>query len=698
MPLTDSEGTQYQDMADYKIQSVQQQQQSRTQGYQKSVSDTLDTYHVSPAFKQGIYYNINAESGWNPYNRHEDQPKFGGEAHYSHGLFQEGGSDTQPLMDYAIGKGKQWTDPSVQTQYVFEGNPKGQEFLKKYGQSQDWREVAAGFAKDYLKPREDYLQDRIRNIYGEKGPPRITVTPSNYPDFNNAHIDREHDVPLLAGGLMDNGGNVYGTALDRRIPHYMNLDDESGKGPITIDSAQFVHQHEMDEIQDMEKLIHGQSYGSAQAYTQSHNQVATPREQAAVQKYATAQGRDPDKIWANYQKFWKEQLGSIEKSEPVKVHPDMYLHPYDGHKYQTAMEEGAKRSIEEHPKSKEMDELGKGLSKDKNPFGGLLDLMNEEEGKPFSALEHGKTAAKDEEPSVGHLEAMAKADPHNAGYWKRKAFEVADAKAEQIASGFGTDAGGTGIGGIMAGKRAFSVGRELAAAGMETLGASPERTFKQTGLFRGAEGKWRKELSDIESGFFKDEDMTIQPHYYDGMRSHYLGDVFKHDELFKYYPELENIRLVMETGAGDQNWVASNWPGESRIHLNMDFLSRLSEKAGWSGEQVGNYLHSVMLHELQHAVQDIEKFAKGGSFAQESEKGAAKYHRLSGEVEARNVQRRFTSAINEKMGQHVMEATGTPKGWRSIEADTTSHKQFPRSTEDVPPDKQITRYLSSRFE
>jgi Phage tail lysozyme len=379
MALTDSDGNQYNDMGDYTVQFAQNQSQTQIDKTQRTVSDVLDTYHVSPAFKQGVFYNINAESAWDPYSRQVDQPKWGGEAHYSHGLLQEGGGDTRPLFDYAISKGKQWTDPETQMRYAFEQNPQGKAFLQKYGQSGDWREVASEFAKGYLRPREDLLQSRIRDIYGEKSqPPRITVTPNNYPDFANAHIDREHDVPLMAAGLMDNDGNVYGTAIDRRIPHYMTLDDESGKGPVTINSGQFVHGHEMTEIKEMERNLLSKGMKSSEAYTKAHTQTATPSEQAAVQQWARSQGRDPDKIWTNYQKFWSEQLGNVEKHEPVKVHPDTYLHPYDGHKWQTAMEKGSGRTIEDHPR-----ELGMALPEEKmkEPRQEVIDKYKNEPGE-----------------------------------------------------------------------------------------------------------------------------------------------------------------------------------------------------------------------------------------------------------------------------------------------------------------------------
>jgi len=392
--------------------STKYAQDNKRQDTQKTVSDVLESYHVSPAFKQGIGYNINAESGWDPYNRHVDQPRFGGEAHYSHGLLQEGGSDVRPLFDYAISKGKQWTDPEVQMRYAFEQNPKGKAFLEKYGQSQDWREVAAGFAKDYLNPKKEYLESRIADIYGR---PHIDVT-KPYPKFNEATIDRTTDVPLLAGGLQSKDGTTYGTAIDRNIPHYHTIDG------LTFDTGEFVHHHEMEEIKDMEGKTLASEPTSAAAYLKSHNEIATPAEEQQVKAFAESKGKDPEKFWASYQQFWKDQLSNIKDKVPEKVHPDLYLHPYDGHPMQQAVESLAGRTIaqmsirpientspgaqgwltenipsaqnydnqnirravtsvpeEEDPQARKMEELSKGMTKSKDPWAGLLEELDVEQ-------------------------------------------------------------------------------------------------------------------------------------------------------------------------------------------------------------------------------------------------------------------------------------------------------------------------------
>jgi hypothetical protein len=63
----------------------------------------------------GVFANVGDESGFNPNLRHPDQPHYGGEAHYAHGLYQEGGAEWN---NYAAWIAKEhpdgnWRDPAL---------------------------------------------------------------------------------------------------------------------------------------------------------------------------------------------------------------------------------------------------------------------------------------------------------------------------------------------------------------------------------------------------------------------------------------------------------------------------------------------------------------------------------------------------------------------------------------------------------
>lgn len=116
------------------------------------------------------------------------------------------------------------------------------------------------------------------------------------------------------------------------------------------------------------------------------------------------------------------------------------------------------------------------------------------------------------------------------------------------------------------------------------------KTRLATGWFEGPDGKWRREITDHRAEATEhfwdnvDENGNHQP-----MR---LGDVLKHDELYRHYPEAKDIIL-----RDDPQWGAhgSQWKNDIRVS---------PDAPDWMGT-----LH----HEIQHWVQDKEGFARGGS-------------------------------------------------------------------------------------
>ena len=123
-----------------------------------------------------------------------------------------------------------------------------------------------------------------------------------------------------------------------------------------------------------------------------------------------------------------------------------------------------------------------------------------------------------------------------------------------------------------------------------------------TGWERGADGKWRYEVPDVEvnqNAMFTFKD--------DGSAVTILSSLVNSEELFAAYPELEDMPVVfreMEPGLE-----GGYYDGLRQIHLSDAFLRRenpeLNTKQEISGED-------TIAHEIQHAIQDIEGFARGG--------------------------------------------------------------------------------------
>ncbi len=102
-----------------------------------------------------------------------------------------------------------------------------------------------------------------------------------------------------------------------------------------------------------------------------------------------------------------------------------------------------------------------------------------------------------------------------------------------------------------------------------------------------------------------------------------LAEVLDYGELYEAYPELGGMEVRVKVLAGD---TAGFYDRESGcIMINKRFITRPDE------------VRNTLLHEVQHAIQYIEGFAKGGN---SSDLGRKNYLRSAGEIEARNVEGR----------------------------------------------------------
>jgi hypothetical protein len=127
---------------------------------------------------------------------------------------------------------------------------------------------------------------------------------------------------------------------------------------------------------------------------------------------------------------------------------------------------------------------------------------------------------------------------------------------------------------------------------MEKAGSTPTDIWSQTGNWKGPEGAWRQEISDKESKITDDVFNSIkEKQRFEGPMSQALS----HQELYKANPELGDI------SAG---FFADATPGGS---YNAETNSILA-----GGPSTGQQ-RSTALHELQHAIQQREGFALGGS-------------------------------------------------------------------------------------
>ncbi|MCM8598964.1 MAG: hypothetical protein NFW04_09950, partial [Candidatus Accumulibacter sp.] len=142
-------------------------------------------------------------------------------------------------------------------------------------------------------------------------------------------------------------------------------------------------------------------------------------------------------------------------------------------------------------------------------------------------------------------------------------------------------------------------------------GADADEVRQQTGWFKGADGKWRFEISDDQAKLKKpfpskaqrwgDVEESVFPSLLDrGKVGVKVGDLLDHPALFAAYPKIADIPVTTKEGSG-ASYSRANSIDPATIRI---------------GEDEPMYaVRSLLLHEIQHGIQSIEGFATGGSRA-----------------------------------------------------------------------------------
>lgn len=122
-----------------------------------------------------------------------------------------------------------------------------------------------------------------------------------------------------------------------------------------------------------------------------------------------------------------------------------------------------------------------------------------------------------------------------------------------------------------------------------------------TGWERGADGKWRYEMPDAKIKDTMDVGGgNIVKRYEDDMlwNGGKLSKVIDAPELFKAYPQLKDVLI-------DTDAIMNDMPSNGEYNSKTNTITIHADEL--------KYMNSILNHEIQHAIQDIEGFAKGGS-------------------------------------------------------------------------------------
>jgi len=186
---------------------------------------------------------------------------------------------------------------------------------------------------------------------------------------------------------------------------------------------------------------------------------------------------------------------------------------------------------------------------------------------------------------------------------------------------------------LYAGSRSLMAdeGLKQQAIQMQAAGASAEEIWKKTGWKFGKDQKWRYEIDDSKAifdrkglahmldneefmryremgrtgDFFNPEYASLDSTYGQEVRRKktQLSQFIKHKELFDAYPRLRGtkVEFVDDLTSYDGTRVRGLFDGNS---IKID--------SGLSSEQA----KETLLHEIQHAIQSIEDFERGGDYSE----------------------------------------------------------------------------------
>jgi len=132
------------------------------------------------------------------------------------------------------------------------------------------------------------------------------------------------------------------------------------------------------------------------------------------------------------------------------------------------------------------------------------------------------------------------------------------------------------------------------ASKMEAAKASPQEIWAKTGTFRGPDGNWRQEISDKGSVLGLSQTKGS------------ADEILRHPELYGAYPELAGTKMNLYGTMKGAPEIKASLSGTPKEGFQVDIYE--------PGIKDNPRLSAI--HEMQHAIQDIEGFSPGGNKSQ----------------------------------------------------------------------------------
>lgn len=175
-----------------------------------------------------------------------------------------------------------------------------------------------------------------------------------------------------------------------------------------------------------------------------------------------------------------------------------------------------------------------------------------------------------------------------------------------------------------------------------------------TGWERGADGKWRYEIPDerftpefiasLEKSSERYKDERTQERYT------YIGEIYgENSELLKIYPNLSevSIRINIHPDNKDEGYFMKGTEGDK-------YTFGTSDEIAVKATSIEN-AQSILTHEIQHAIQHIEGFARGGNVNEFKKKYAElnervdDYNKKLSKASSKGEKELYAQLMSEKM-------------------------------------------------
>jgi len=299
--------------------------------------------------------------------------------------------------------------------------------------------------------------------------------------------------------------------------------------------------------------------------------------------------------------------------------------------------------------------------------------------------ESARQSARDEKHARGNAARTKKAQLIESGEWYRSRYKVLGTTA---ALALDKANGGT----YLMDQRAQAIWMSQQKSGRKPKYTALEIKLA-TGWEMGTDNLWRYEAPDANV----DWDKAIGS----GKREFRLDEILPDEQLFTAYPDLREtkVRLVdtveyKSAGYNEAgNYIEIGTDTAADSSQTIDLLRTMKSMGDTQRNEVYDTLSGIVVHEVQHAIQASEGFARGGNLGWGDQGKYNDYFRLAGETESRNVTRRRNMTEAERRAT-LLETTEDVKRKKQVvsgvkeQTEAARYKILPTTAETAEAERQ----------